>query len=100
VHIFQADDPEIERHLAFAAYLRSHEAARQEYEALKRQVFALHPSNMIDYNNGKDAWIKRVEPIAIAWYRATNDGARHDGTLTGGTINGGAAKRGEQSENA
>jgi GrpB-like predicted nucleotidyltransferase (UPF0157 family) len=69
VHIYQEGNPEIERHLAFCAYLRSHESVRDEYEALKRAVFACHPSDIEGYMNGKDAWIKRIEGVALQWYR-------------------------------
>jgi GrpB-like predicted nucleotidyltransferase (UPF0157 family) len=69
VHVYQLDDPGAERHLAFCAYLRHHEPARREYEALKRAVYERHPADIEAYNGGKDAWIKRVEPLAIEWYR-------------------------------
>jgi GrpB-like predicted nucleotidyltransferase (UPF0157 family) len=69
VHVYQAGSPAVERHLAFCAYLRSHEQARREYEALKREVYARHPADITAYNGGKDAWIKRLEPLAIDWYR-------------------------------
>ncbi len=69
VHVYQSDDPAVERHLAFCAYLRHHEPSRRAYEALKRAVYARHPADIEAYNDGKDAWIKRLEPLAIAWYR-------------------------------
>ena len=69
IHVYQFDNPEIERHRAFCAYLRSNEKARAEYEALKRQVYARHPADIEAYNDGKNAWIKQVEPIALEWYR-------------------------------
>jgi GrpB-like predicted nucleotidyltransferase (UPF0157 family) len=74
VHIYQADDPDVDRHLAFCAYLRGHERARNEYEALKREVYAHHPGDIAAYNAGKNAWIKRVEQLALEWYRQ-RDGA-------------------------
>ncbi|MFT3766029.1 MAG: GrpB family protein [Minicystis sp.] len=86
VHIYQVDDPDADRHLAFPAYLRVHEDVRREYEALKREVYALHPADVGAYNDGKDAWIKRIQVIALEWYRrqgagralaATDDGSRH-----------------------
>ncbi len=69
IHIYQPDNPDVERHLAFCAYLREHEQARREYEALKREVYARHPADIEAYNDGKDAWIKRLEPVALEWYR-------------------------------
>jgi GrpB-like predicted nucleotidyltransferase (UPF0157 family) len=69
IHIYQYDNPDVERHLALPAYLRCHATARREYETLKRQIYAEHPADIAAYNDGKDAWIKRLEPIAVAWYR-------------------------------
>jgi GrpB-like predicted nucleotidyltransferase (UPF0157 family) len=70
LHVFQQGDPQVERHLAFCAYLRSHEKVRDEYAALKREVYARHPDDINSYMDGKDAWIKRVEKIAVEWFRA------------------------------
>jgi GrpB-like predicted nucleotidyltransferase (UPF0157 family) len=69
IHIYQVDDPERERHLAFCAYLRHHAQIRDEYAALKREVYAQHPDDIIAYNDGKNTWIKAVEAVALAWYR-------------------------------
>jgi GrpB-like predicted nucleotidyltransferase (UPF0157 family) len=69
VHVFAAGSPEIERHLALAAYLRAHPEVRREYEALKRAVYAEHPDEIAAYCAGKDAWIKRMEPVAVEWFR-------------------------------
>jgi GrpB-like predicted nucleotidyltransferase (UPF0157 family) len=69
LHFFAEGSPEIERHLAFAAYLRNHDDIRREYDALKRQVYARYPADIAAYRDGKDAWIKRVEPLAVQWYR-------------------------------
>jgi GrpB-like predicted nucleotidyltransferase (UPF0157 family) len=69
IHIYQVDDPDVERHLALCAYLRSDAEARKQYEGLKREIYAFHPADIAAYNNGKDAWIKQLQPIAIEWYR-------------------------------
>lgn len=69
VHIYGDGDPDIERHLAFPAYLRYHEQVCREYEALKRQAYALHPADVMAYNNAKNDWIKRTEQEALIWYR-------------------------------
>jgi GrpB-like predicted nucleotidyltransferase (UPF0157 family) len=70
IHFYQWDNPEVARHLAFCAYLRSHPQERAEYEALKRAVYARHPADIQAYNNGKNDWIKHLEPIALDWYRS------------------------------
>jgi GrpB-like predicted nucleotidyltransferase (UPF0157 family) len=69
IHIYQVDNPDIERHLAFCAYLRNHSQLCDEYAALKREVYARHPSDIAAYNDGKNAWIKAIEAEALEWYR-------------------------------
>ncbi|HUR45406.1 MAG TPA: GrpB family protein [Candidatus Saccharimonadales bacterium] len=69
VHIFQQDDLDIERHLAFCAYLQAHVEARQDYATLKREVYIQHPADIEAYNKSKDAWIKQAELTALEWYR-------------------------------
>ncbi|BAZ09169.1 hypothetical protein NIES4071_09750 [Calothrix sp. NIES-4071] len=69
IHIYQADNSGIERHLAFCAYLRSHKQVCIEYEALKREVYARHPADIEAYNDSKNEWIKQIEPVAVEWYR-------------------------------
>jgi GrpB-like predicted nucleotidyltransferase (UPF0157 family) len=69
VHVYQAGDPAIERHVAFCEYLKSHPPACREYEVLKREAYARHPDDIAAYNDGKNAWIKRLEVIAMSWYR-------------------------------
>lgn len=71
VHIYARGHDDIERHLAFGAYLRAHPEARREYEMLKRQVYAQHPANIALYSDGKNAWIKRAEVLALSWYRTS-----------------------------
>src|SRR4051812_24554265 len=69
IHIFQEGNDDIERHLALCAYLRSHVEVREDYARLKREVYARHPADIQSYMGGKDAWIKRVEQVAVNWYR-------------------------------
>jgi GrpB-like predicted nucleotidyltransferase (UPF0157 family) len=71
VHVYRFDDPAVERHLAFCAYLRHDDAARTDYETLKRAVYTEYPDDIAAYSRGKDAWIRRLEARALAWYRQT-----------------------------
>jgi GrpB-like predicted nucleotidyltransferase (UPF0157 family) len=66
---FRTGDSEIERHVAFRDYLRAHPEAAREYEAVKLRSAALHPDDVNDYNDGKSAWIRAIEPLAIEFSR-------------------------------
>lgn len=68
VHCYQSGDPGLHRHLAFRDYLRAHPALAAEYQQEKLRARDLHPHDLYAYNDEKDAWIRRVEKEAIAWY--------------------------------
>ncbi|HZL89478.1 MAG TPA: GrpB family protein [Pirellulaceae bacterium] len=67
VHIYGEGNAEIARHLAFRDYLRAHPDICRQYEVIKRRAYARFPDDIDQYNDAKDAWIKRVEREAIAW---------------------------------
>jgi len=69
LHCYAEGSAEIERHVAFAAYLRAHSAIAQDYEAEKLRASALHPDDTIMYGTEKSGWIKRVEWEAVAWWK-------------------------------
>lgn len=74
VHIYRVDDRDVTRHLAFAAFLRHHPDVRDAYAAVKRDAYARHPADIAAYADAKDAWIKRVERDALAWFTAARAG--------------------------
>lgn len=69
-HVYAADHPEVERHLAFRDYLRAHPAALDAYAALKLKLAQQHPTDIVAYMDGKDGLIKQIEAAALAWHRA------------------------------
>lgn len=69
IHTYEAGDPDVERHLAFPAYLRAHPEIAAEYEAVKRAAYSRHPDDIDGYMDAKDGWIKAAQPAAIAWWR-------------------------------
>ena len=66
IHAFKSGDANIERHLAFRDYLKAHPAILQEYGRLKKGL-AETCSDMDSYCDGKDAFIKKYEAIALEW---------------------------------
>ena len=70
LHCYADGWPDIDRHIAFADYLRFHPLVAKEYEAEKARAAALHPDNTFDYNDAKNDWIKRTEQDALRWWRA------------------------------
>ena len=73
IHIYGEGHPDIERHLAFCAYLRAHADARKEYETIKRAAYARFPANIDGYMECKDEWIKQHEIIALDWFTRGNN---------------------------
>jgi GrpB-like predicted nucleotidyltransferase (UPF0157 family) len=75
VHIYQADDREVDRHLAFRDYLRTHPDEARAYEAEKVRAAALRPDDVLAYNDHKNNWIKACEQRALAWSAIEGAGA-------------------------
>ena len=67
LHCFPEGAPEIARHLAFRDYLLAYPEKAKEYEAVKVRAAALHPDNVLAYNDAKNDWIKETEREALAW---------------------------------
>ncbi len=82
VHCFGAGSREIERHLAFRDYLRTHPQTARAYEAEKRRCRELHPDDSNAYCDAKAGWIAGVLPLALAHFagRSVVDG---DSSATG-----------------
>lgn len=67
VHVFEAGNPEIERHLVFRDYLREHPEEAQQYGDLKLQLARLYPTDIASYIEGKHDLVQRLEKQATAW---------------------------------
>lgn len=65
LHGFATGSPQIERHLAFRDYLRSHPEIAQQYCVLKQRLVA----GTEDYIDGKTPFVKATLADALAWYR-------------------------------
>lgn len=68
VHIVEKESSEWLRHIAFREYLKVHEEVRLEYANIKAALSQKTWKHGMEYNEGKNSFIKRVEKIAIDWY--------------------------------
>jgi GrpB-like predicted nucleotidyltransferase (UPF0157 family) len=66
LHLFAADHPEVERHLLFRDYLRSHADERNAYERLKRDLALKFGDNRQAYAEAKTPFCDRVDRLARA----------------------------------
>jgi GrpB-like predicted nucleotidyltransferase (UPF0157 family) len=67
VHVFEVGSAQIERHLAFRDYLRSHPAEAQAYSDLKRRLAQTHPTDIDAYMDGKHGFIQAIDATAAVW---------------------------------
>lgn len=67
VHAFEQDSLGALRHLAFRDYMNAHPQAAKAYGSLKQRLATEFSSDIKAYVNGKDAFIKHHEALALAW---------------------------------
>lgn len=69
IHIFERNDVNIVRHLAFKAYLIENKKRAKEYSELKKFLAEKHNQSIEEYMQGKDSLIKKIEKEALSWYK-------------------------------
>ena len=74
LHVFQANSPHVERHIALRDYLRAHPEIARAYENEKRRAQSLHPDDSHRYSEEKAAWIRDAEVKALNWYAQQRSG--------------------------
>jgi GrpB-like predicted nucleotidyltransferase (UPF0157 family) len=67
LHAFAQGSEHARRHLAFRDYLNAHPLAAQNYSDLKIKLAQAHPQDMNAYMDGKDAFVKAHEALALTW---------------------------------
>ena len=71
LHVFGEESvADIIRHLAFRDYLRTHPEIAEAYAVLKQGLAKQHPNDIDAYCDGKDAFIKHHEAIALEIYHS------------------------------
>lgn len=61
LHVWSADSSEIDRHIAFRDWLRTHEDDRKLYANTKRRLAAEQFETMSDYANAKDEVVQQIQ---------------------------------------
>lgn len=72
IHFYGVGDPEIERHLAFRNYLRTHPDAIKKYGSLKKELSQRFPNDIEAYISGKEELVSEIEKKAMDWYQDSN----------------------------
>ena len=67
VHMFEEGSAQIERHLAFRDYMRTHPNEAQAYSDLKQQLAKAHPTDIEAYMDVKDGFIQAIDAKAVVW---------------------------------
>ena len=70
IHAFEVRSLEVERHLAFRDYMIGHPVSARAYGELKQQLARQHPDDIEAYMDGKDAFVKEHQALAVAWRSA------------------------------
>ncbi len=68
IHILAYNSEHWIRHIAFRDYLRSFAEAKDEYQDLKLSLSTREWKDVMEYNGGKNDFIKKTEALAIEWY--------------------------------
>ncbi|GGA36320.1 GrpB family protein [Psychrobacillus lasiicapitis] len=69
VHIYEAGNLGIERHLAFRDYLNTHPHVKKKYGDLKESLARQFPYDIESYINGKEQLASEIERDALKWYK-------------------------------
>lgn len=71
IHIYELENPQIERHLAFRDYLREHPDTVKKYGNLKEELSQRFSYDINSYINGKEQLVLEIERKAMAWYKSS-----------------------------
>lgn len=64
LHAFERGHPEIDRHLDFRDYLRTHPAHAEAYRALKQDLVKQFSQQPQAYTRGKETFIRKIDRLA------------------------------------
>ncbi len=61
VHVFEEGDTEIDRHLRFRDWMRTHDDDARSYAKLKLELASKFPQDILQYCFGKDAFVANID---------------------------------------
>jgi GrpB-like predicted nucleotidyltransferase (UPF0157 family) len=67
IHFYQSDNPQIERHLVFRDYLRSHPEEVARYSRFKEEL-SKRFDNTSGYSPAKKTFVTEMEQQALRWF--------------------------------
>lgn len=73
IHAFEAGSRNVIRHIAFRDYMRAHPSIAVEYGELKECLARDNPNDMEAYIDGKDAFVKEHERLALLWSQSGHE---------------------------
>jgi len=69
IHIYSSDNPQIQRHLAFRDYLRTHPDVAKKYGDLKVELAERFPYDISSYIKGKERLGFEIDKQATEWFQ-------------------------------
>ncbi|MGF1542145.1 MAG: GrpB family protein [Pleurocapsa sp.] len=67
IHTFTIGSDQVKRHLAFRDYMIAHPEDAQSYSELKRSLAREYPTNIDEYMDRKDGFIREIDKKATQW---------------------------------
>ncbi len=67
IHFYQKNNPQIDRHLIFRDYLRSHPNEVETYNSFKESLVQRFDSTS-EYSPAKKTFVKEMEQRALSWF--------------------------------
>jgi len=67
IHVYQYDNPQIERHLVFRDYLRTHPNEVERYKRLKEELAEKYDDTAY-YSKAKKPFVSEMEQRALEWF--------------------------------
>ncbi len=71
LHFYQNENPEINRHLIFRDYLRTHPEEAAKYSSFKEHLAERFETTK-DYSQAKKSFVREMEQQALLWHEENN----------------------------